>query len=1069
MSDPKTYTVGWICAIKAEFVAAQAFFDEEHADLELVDEHDNNTYALGRIGKHNVVVAVLPKSEYGTTSAATVARDMLRTFGNIRFGLMVGIGGGAPSAEHDIRLGDVVVSSRDKGKGAVFQYDYGKATQDHDFEPTGFLSPPPQLLLTAMHGLEAKYDLEGHQLMAHVERALEQRPRLRKLRYSRPASDTDRLYRTDVVHPDPLKECGAICSNDATYLVARKERDEDENDPAVHFGLIASANQVMKDATARDKMAASKGVLCFEMEAAGLMNHFPCVVIRGICDYSDSHKNKDWQGFAAMTAAAFAKDLLGRISPTKVEAERPISEALVSIQSSIDKTMDLVSTIQLDQHATKVKKWLKPADYSTNAVKAMELRYEGTGAWILDDPVFQEWKTGSRRHLWLHGLSGCGKTVLITTILESLRRSSNHKPLAFFFDFRDERKQTLDGLFCSLAFQLYTTGGDVAKKLDELYDDCNYGQEKPGPNALPKFLDFVARETEGMVVVIDALDECNTQEELVKWIRGFACTKAKLIVTSRPEETFNVSLPEVFDKRNCVPLNTKAVDGDIHTYVSGRLQQDVNFTRRKLSEDLLEEIRDNIGNGSDGMFRLAALQMDHLATQCLHANAIRRALKSLPQTLGQFYDRMVENIPQDLKYNAVRLLQFLVHAKRPLALSEAIQVLATEMDQDPPRFDKGSELDMKTDVLRYCPGFVFIAEVMVDDKAVEELHIAHFSVKEFFLTKPDFIHPAPDIMITKTCLTYLRDIKGSDPQTKVDFPMASYAAEHWIEYAQLAEASDDVVEQIVGFVTNETTFQRWVLLRVADHNLEAKSGRPYNTSILYQVCLGGLTKTAKVLIKDGADVNVRGEEYDCPLQAASAGGHLDTVQLLLDNGADVNAQGGTEGNALQAACAAGHLEVVKLLINHGADVNPENGITITPGGSVRIPNGRFNNPLDAAAANGHLEVVRLLLEKGADVNARSTWNFFSTKAKAAGYIFVDQILPYMLDNGVRIIVAGGYTNKLYAASYEERRDYVKTWISKHMFSILGGDYRTPLAAALGQDHEEVAQLLIEHGARHPLD
>jgi nucleoside phosphorylase len=84
----------------------------------------------------------------------------------------------------------------------------------------------------------------------------------------------------------------------------------------------------MKDALIRDRLAAEKDILCFEMEAAGLMDHFPCLVIRGICDYSDTHKNKDWQGYAAMAAAAYAKDLLCRIPANKVEAEKKISELI---------------------------------------------------------------------------------------------------------------------------------------------------------------------------------------------------------------------------------------------------------------------------------------------------------------------------------------------------------------------------------------------------------------------------------------------------------------------------------------------------------------------------------------------------------------------------------------------------------------------------------------------------------------------------------------------------------------------------------------------------------------------
>ncbi|KAH9238716.1 hypothetical protein K456DRAFT_48916 [Colletotrichum gloeosporioides 23] len=126
MSDPQIYTVGWICAITAEFVAAQAFLDEEHAGPRQTARHDNNSYVLGKTSGHNVVIATLPNGQYGTTSAATVARDMLHSFPNVRIGLIVGIGGGAPSQKHDIRLGDVVVSTPNGGRGGVFQYDFGK-------------------------------------------------------------------------------------------------------------------------------------------------------------------------------------------------------------------------------------------------------------------------------------------------------------------------------------------------------------------------------------------------------------------------------------------------------------------------------------------------------------------------------------------------------------------------------------------------------------------------------------------------------------------------------------------------------------------------------------------------------------------------------------------------------------------------------------------------------------------------------------------------------------------------------------------------------------------------------
>ncbi|KAI3579684.1 nucleoside phosphorylase domain-containing protein [Fusarium oxysporum f. sp. albedinis] len=319
------YTIGWICAITTEYVAARAFLDETHDGPEYVSPHDNNDYTLGRIGKHNVVIAVLPDGEYGIGFAAAVARDMLSSFPNVRIGLMVGIGGGAPSRKHDIRLGDVVVSAPRDGKGGVFQYDFGKTIQDQSFHATGFLNKPPPVLLAAVNGLRAHYRTDGHRFEEAITNVLKRKPRLRQ-EYKRPDPNSDKLYQSGFLHPPNCdSNCTVVCGGDSPSLISRPERTEEDDNPAIHYGLIASANQLMKDALFRDKLAAEKEVLCFEMEAAGLMDHFPCLVIRGICDYADSHKNKEWQGYAAMAAAAYAKDLLYRIPLNKVEAEKRIS------------------------------------------------------------------------------------------------------------------------------------------------------------------------------------------------------------------------------------------------------------------------------------------------------------------------------------------------------------------------------------------------------------------------------------------------------------------------------------------------------------------------------------------------------------------------------------------------------------------------------------------------------------------------------------------------------------------------------------------------------------------------
>jgi len=128
-------------------------------------------------------------------------------------------------------------------------------------------------------------------------------------------SSADQLFEADYDHVVGEATC-ARCRVDRQ--VARAVREE--SGPRVHYGLVASGNQVMKDGKTRERLRGEVDILCFEMEAAGLMDSFPCLVIRGICDYSDTHKNKEWQPYAAATAAAYAKELLKTIPASQIEA-----------------------------------------------------------------------------------------------------------------------------------------------------------------------------------------------------------------------------------------------------------------------------------------------------------------------------------------------------------------------------------------------------------------------------------------------------------------------------------------------------------------------------------------------------------------------------------------------------------------------------------------------------------------------------------------------------------------------------------------------------------------------------
>jgi nucleoside phosphorylase len=313
------YTVGWVCALPVELAAAQEMLDEEHRDLERdLADNDENLYALGSISGHNVAIVCLPAGRIGNNPAASVSTQMRATFKAIRFGLMVGIGGGVPSAEADIRLGDVVVSQPHKVYDGVVQYDVGKTTPS-GFERTGSLNSPPQILLSAVAKVQSN-ELRGQsQLSTHVSK-LE-----RIARFQRVKAGPDVLFEAAYDHVG--RDTCDQCSVDRHEV--RQPRESEE--VAVYYGTIASGNQVMRSAAERDRLSAELGgVLCFEMEAAGLMNSFPCLVIRGICDYADSHKNKRWQLYAAATAAAYAKEVLSMIPAAELAETHTVEEAIRS-------------------------------------------------------------------------------------------------------------------------------------------------------------------------------------------------------------------------------------------------------------------------------------------------------------------------------------------------------------------------------------------------------------------------------------------------------------------------------------------------------------------------------------------------------------------------------------------------------------------------------------------------------------------------------------------------------------------------------------------------------------------
>lgn len=330
---PESYVIAWMAALPIERAAAEAMLDEEHAAPAGFNRHqpDENVYTWGRVGEHNIVITSLTAGAYGTTSAATTASNLLASLPSIRVGIFVGIGGGIPTPDEsrDIRLGDIVVSQPDGTTGGICQYDLYKAKLGNKLERKGFLGRPPTVLLNALARIQAVHEKQDPKVYCFIQNMLERNPKMAKRSkhnpgYAHQGLDNDRLFKSSCDHV-PGPDCRGCNTADEI-----KRDPRDTTDPEIHYGIIASGNTLIKDAATRDRIASGIGenCLCFEMEAAGLMNHFPCLVIRGICDYADSHKNDRWQRYAAAAAAAYAKELLAYVPTEEVQETKRALDVL---------------------------------------------------------------------------------------------------------------------------------------------------------------------------------------------------------------------------------------------------------------------------------------------------------------------------------------------------------------------------------------------------------------------------------------------------------------------------------------------------------------------------------------------------------------------------------------------------------------------------------------------------------------------------------------------------------------------------------------------------------------------
>ncbi|KAF4448754.1 hypothetical protein F53441_7882 [Fusarium austroafricanum] len=420
---------------------------------------------------------------------------------------------------------------------------------------------------------------------------------------------------------------------------------------------------VMKDAVTRDKLAQELDIICFEMEAAGLMDVLPCLPIRGICDYSDSHKAKDWQRYAAAVAATYAREFLealpaaGDASRELYPNARPLEQA--DLGNRRQKLLESLGFEQIDSRKFTIK-----------------TAYSKTCSWFLKHPNYLEWLDLEKRlqhhgFLWIRGKPGAGKSIIMKFI--HTKRKKSDKPMevltaSFFFNARGEfLEKSVLGMYRSLLLQLLEGFTDLQQILDDPDLISRNQVACPPLNALKDLfrsaVSALGKRT--FTCFVDALDECDEQQirDMVEIFEELAeqCVENNV----RFQVCFSSRHYPYGDIKSGIRMILEGQHGhneDLKHYISKHL--------RIQDPDIVEELKQIMLDKAAGVFLWVALVIDILNKEyCRASFAIRKRLQEVPSELSELF-RDILTWDQEHMEDLLLSVLWILLAERPLQPKE---------------------------------------------------------------------------------------------------------------------------------------------------------------------------------------------------------------------------------------------------------------------------------------------------------------------------------------------------------------------------------------------------------------
>ncbi|KAJ5899984.1 hypothetical protein N7495_004728 [Penicillium taxi] len=891
------YTIAWICALYIEMAAAQAMLDNFHEALPTHRE-DRNTYVLGDINKHNVVIACLPVEQHGPSNAAIVMTNMKRAFPAIRVCLMVGIAGGVPN-KADLRLGDIVVGTR------VMQYDLGQVLGDRLLQQTAIPRIPHQLLGTVVSTIRSKHEISPSRVKSILEQKLRGNPE-----YSRPDSP-DRLFYAIYDHESSSDSCDGC---DHSKLVPRSRRISDE--VMIHYGVIASGNQAIRDGTTRDIIARQLDVICFETESAALMDILPCLPIRGIYNYLDAHKSDEWQRYATATAAAYARELLEELPYFEDLAQQSTAQGVpfricfssrhypyIIIQQGIRLTIEgqLGHTEDLATYVTS-RLIIKEPTLIEELQPQLLSKAAGVFMWIIlvVDILNKEYRQG--------GIALRMRLAEIPSDLSEL-----------FKDILRRDNENMEALQLCILWILYLK---IPLRPHEFYHALWSGFSLKGlvDSQIPDIaiLETGARANIVIRYVISSLkglaETTKSDQSTIQFIHEFVrdfLIKDKGLYELWPELEFDCgSLGHEKLKECCnLYINHTLICASVDRLPSESTSNNQKKTLTKYP--FLEYASQNI------LYHANAAAIIVLQDTFLSYFPVSRWI-STSNIFEKFKNR---------KYTSSASLFYILADKGHPALIRA------KLKVDPQIHVFGERYNY--------PIFAGLASGNKDAVAA-------------LLNSPSRIYNGVDIT---EGLNHRKDLKEYKNRT----PLSWAAQDGRAEIVELLLQERTICNELDrgggtplsrASLNGHETVARILIDKGADVNTSDNNG----WTPLQSASSKGHETLARLLIDKGADINTSDNNGWTPLYWALSNGHETLARLLIDKGADVNASNSSGWTPLHMASWNGHEAVARILIERGSNVHNSNksGRTL----------------LDLALLNGYEAVASLLIDKGADyVNA----------------------------------------------------------------------------------------------------